>query len=405
MLGWIGPDNEQLVEVQGDAAGLEILDLHQQGFVYKVPLSVRSDAQQVYVQDYLLLEHRTRHSHYYNRHLPAEGLLVWHIHPTRENNNGEGHKLVDLICADASASGEGRDGLDLWAHDEKDARAGNKGDATDPFDGVRFTDLALEANPAAATTGLAIRQIRRQGDALRLDILQPRWAGTLRGEIFWTGEVIVEGDLTIAREGLLIIYPNTRVRIAGVDRLKSGLDPTRCELRIQGEMRGYSGASYPYQSHYSRCSLRDMETNPAVFEAQVPGEEWYGFRLEGSGQISAPEGSFVLRDMDFALPQAAPAEDKPRPAGFQLLPNFPNPFNSETIIRFSLPAAAVVELAIYNSAGQRVATLVSGLQRARLHTARWDGRDDQGQLLASGLYLCSLRTGQQVETRKLLLVR
>jgi len=95
------------------------------------------------------------------------------------------------------------------------------------------------------------------------------------------------------------------------------------------------------------------------------------------------------------------------PLSFTLDQNYPNPFNSATVIRFALPTVADVDLAIFNLTGQQVATLASGERRAGTYTLRWDGRDDDGRALASGVYLYRLRTGagQQVETRKLLLIK
>ena len=94
------------------------------------------------------------------------------------------------------------------------------------------------------------------------------------------------------------------------------------------------------------------------------------------------------------------------PQGFTLRQNYPNPFNSETMIRFVLPVAGQMELALFNLAGQRVTTLVQGVRDAGTYTVHWDGRDDAGQELASGVYLYRLRFGkQQGETRKLLLLR
>jgi hypothetical protein len=76
------------------------------------------------------------------------------------------------------------------------------------------------------------------------------------------------------------------------------------------------------------------------------------------------------------------------------------------VIRFALPKAGEVELALFNLAGQRVATLVEGVRLAGTYTVRWDGMDDDGRALASGVYLYRLQAGeQQVETRKLLLLR
>ena len=85
--------------------------------------------------------------------------------------------------------------------------------------------------------------------------------------------------------------------------------------------------------------------------------------------------------------------------------NYPNPFNSSTTIQFTLPQPETVELAIYNLAGQQVTTLAQGKREAGTYTLRWDGRDDARRELASGVYLYRLQAGQQVETRKLLLMK
>ena len=93
------------------------------------------------------------------------------------------------------------------------------------------------------------------------------------------------------------------------------------------------------------------------------------------------------------------------PARFLLLPNYPNPFNRGTSIHFSLPAGGTVELTVFNLAGQQVAALVNGNRPAGAHTINWDGRDDHGHALASGVYLYRLQANSQVQTRKLLLLR
>jgi len=85
--------------------------------------------------------------------------------------------------------------------------------------------------------------------------------------------------------------------------------------------------------------------------------------------------------------------------------NHPNPFNPETTIRFGLPQSQEIELAIYNLAAQRVATLVQGHREAGSYSVRWDGVTDAGLELASGVYFYRLRAGERVETRKLLLLR
>ncbi len=93
------------------------------------------------------------------------------------------------------------------------------------------------------------------------------------------------------------------------------------------------------------------------------------------------------------------------PRSFNLHQNYPNPFNSGTEIRFSLPEGENVELTLYNLAGQRVAELASGRRDAGTYTVYWDGRGDDGGVLASGVYLYRLEAGARADTRRLLLLR
>jgi len=93
------------------------------------------------------------------------------------------------------------------------------------------------------------------------------------------------------------------------------------------------------------------------------------------------------------------------PSSLGLSPNYPNPFNGGTVIRFSLAEEQHVELVLLNLTGQEVCRLVAGVRPAGMHTVRWDGRDEQGRDLASGVYFCQLRTGVSVASRRLTLLR
>ena len=93
------------------------------------------------------------------------------------------------------------------------------------------------------------------------------------------------------------------------------------------------------------------------------------------------------------------------PSAFQLFPNYPNPFNGSTIIRYSVRRSGFVELSVWNSEGQRVATLVSEKQRPGTYTVRWNGLSATGKPVASGLYFCRLRLGKQSRWQKMLFVK
>jgi len=88
-----------------------------------------------------------------------------------------------------------------------------------------------------------------------------------------------------------------------------------------------------------------------------------------------------------------------------LLNNYPNPFNPETTIQFILAEDARVSLTIYNLLGQKVITLTEGQKSAGLHTVVWDGRDESGHDVSSGVYIYSVRVKDMVQVKKMVLMR
>jgi hypothetical protein len=93
------------------------------------------------------------------------------------------------------------------------------------------------------------------------------------------------------------------------------------------------------------------------------------------------------------------------PTEVNLLPNYPNPFNPTTWIRYGIPAKADVDLAVYNLMGQRVRTLLKDNQPAGYHVASWDALNDQGAGVASGMYFYRLSSAGKQLTGKMLLLR
>ena len=93
------------------------------------------------------------------------------------------------------------------------------------------------------------------------------------------------------------------------------------------------------------------------------------------------------------------------PEKTQLQPNAPNPFNSETVLSYFLLEPGPARLEVFSMIGQRVAVLRQGHQQAGYHRLRWNGRDDAGRPLASGIYLYRLVTDEGILTRKLVLLR
>ncbi len=99
--------------------------------------------------------------------------------------------------------------------------------------------------------------------------------------------------------------------------------------------------------------------------------------------------------------------DKPgrHPTAFSLGQNFPNPFNPSTQIEFRLPGAQHVTLTIFNVLGQEVRRLADGVAPAGLNRITWNGLNDAGTAVTSGLYVYRLDVAGRSETRKMLLIR
>jgi len=106
--------------------------------------------------------------------------------------------------------------------------------------------------------------------------------------------------------------------------------------------------------------------------------------------------------MDLGDGTAAPPAAEGR---LRLDPAWPNPFNPRTSVRFALESAGHAELAVYDAAGRRLRRLFSNRLEAGEHQMEWDGRDDSGRSLPSGLYILRLEAAGERRAQKLLLLQ
>jgi hypothetical protein len=94
-----------------------------------------------------------------------------------------------------------------------------------------------------------------------------------------------------------------------------------------------------------------------------------------------------------------------RPTEFGLRQNYPNPFNPVTTIQYALPKASEVKIEIYNILGQRVRILVDEHQDPGYKMIHWDGKDDRGDEVSSGIYLYRIQAGDFVKCKKMTLLK
>ena len=149
------------------------------------------------------------------------------------------------------------------------------------------------------------------------------------------------------------------------------------------------------------------------FDQGIPSAERSWFSEDGGSTWvrldKAPNffpHNFVIRAVIVTDQATAVAEElTPIPHDYMLEQNYPNPFNPETSIQFTIPSLQHVEITIYNSLGQAIRKVISQEVHPGTHTLKWDGHDDSGSKVASGIYLYKIQTSDFVQTRKMVLLR
>ncbi|MBU8920287.1 MAG: T9SS type A sorting domain-containing protein [Bacteroidales bacterium] len=144
------------------------------------------------------------------------------------------------------------------------------------------------------------------------------------------------------------------------------------------------------------------EPNDGSFEWTVPDSASTASRImiiarDDAGLAMYDEsGDFTTSSVTSAIPDIA---------GFMLRQNVPNPFNPVTTIRFDVPFKSNVKISVFNVNGQLVRDLADKVFEAGRREIVWDGRDMTGSMSASGVYFCRMSAGDQIQTRKMVLLR
>ena len=123
----------------------------------------------------------------------------------------------------------------------------------------------------------------------------------------------------------------------------------------------------------------------------------YFWRVKATNAIGTSDWSISYR---FRTVQVTGVEEQELPASYALSQNFPNPFNPETNVRFTLPRESRVRIAVFDILGREQTVLVDSDLPAGVYTIHWDASG-----VASGMYILRMQAGDYVETRRMLLLR
>ncbi len=155
--------------------------------------------------------------------------------------------------------------------------------------------------------------------------------------------------------------------------------------------------------------LDEMPAGEYKVMATAPGgSAFFGGRDANSATTVSLGGGAHAGNISFSVPGGVTAVEETAsqvPATFALEQNYPNPFNPETVIPYRLAGRSEVKLIIYNALGQEVRRLVSARQDAGTYRVRWDGKDNFGRPLTSGVYIYRLLTAEKAFTRRMIYLR
>jgi hypothetical protein len=230
-------------------------------------------------------------------------------------------------------------------------------------------------------------------------------------------ENIAAMDLPLTfTEGVIlteVTFEDTRVsdfdeRIVNIDnennRFNIGLINMVYAPKDEPVLKPTSGSNAVAVLHFrlENISLETMEigqyqTDAPYHELMFVYNDWNNGVPSVSDLVPALEGATV------SLASRTPSAILP--TEFDLSQNKPNTFNPSTQINFALPSAAKVNLTVFNVLGQQVKTLVDEYMTAGYQTVTWDGRDNSGASVASGVYFYRIAAGDFAETKKMLLLK
>lgn len=221
-----------------------------------------------------------------------------------------------------------------------------------------------------------------------------QYSSPIRYFIYNSSNIQIPTTAFYIPESITLVSPQDRSTISN-NKPKFKWNPTQNTAKYR---------LYVYDAN-DRSIINEFATN-TEFTPQNPLIEitykWYIVDYNSYGVLRSSSEMWYF---NISNPTFVSARDQNLPESFGLSPNYPNPFNPETIIRYQLPNSSEVELIMYNTLGQKIRTIVNEKQFPGYYEVIWDGRNDSGEQVPSGVYIYQLKAGEFVDARKLLLIR
>ena len=218
------------------------------------------------------------------------------------------------------------------------------------------------------------------------------------GMFGWIGHFSADGRPLDAGERRFVVHDATSLTYADMILFEASV---AVDISLQTSSERIAGYVHGPITSYTVLLPIDPNRTPSnvhftgeLLNAHQDGGALY-LELSGQGTLS----------VDLSLQEMATYVAQQTSVRFTLDSPYPNPFNSEIAIRFALDESQSVELSLHNIAGQKVRTMTSGALSAGSYRLIWDGRDDRGRNVATGIYFVRLRGHERNYTQKIMLLR
>jgi hypothetical protein len=207
------------------------------------------------------------------------------------------------------------------------------------------------------------------------------------------------GNAALKELSMTVIYNDNRPPVIETNKLPDAVTGTPYSVKLDVDDFRTDDLSYRLIGRKPAW----MNINDVGYIFGTPTMDSYGDSIKVTVTVTDQIGyadtvMYYIDVIDFTGVDETPAE-------FEVSGAFPNPFNPETTIQYQLPAEAYVNLVVYDVLGRKVAVLEDRLMTPGAHSVVWDGRDVNGNMLASGTYIFRLKAGEHTATGKMMFLR
>jgi len=194
------------------------------------------------------------------------------------------------------------------------------------------------------------------------------------------------------------VYDNS-----GVDGTP-GVQLTQYQYPLASIVEGWNYITLPTEVQLTDATfyIGIMETVNSSLIGLDTNSSGYSYKKIGTNWEPVTEGEIMLRPIVMG---GMAGEDPTLPALVLDAKNYPNPFNPETTIRYSLSNNGPVKIQIYNIKGQLIRNLVNENKKAGNYTVIWNGKDEQGKSVSSGIYFYRMQSSKYSATQKMMLMK